>query len=268
MMIPLRRYLIVKEHGVLTYPEGTACAEVLIAGEEGGAQAGLVFKGLFVGRALQVPQPRPGPLERVPRECSRLLPAHGAGAARHRSRAARRRLHHRLPLVGPHGGRGPARRRSCSSPPSRSSARAARRLLYPAHDADPRDGRRTRSGIDYIRYIGAGAVAAGGIINLARALPTIVDSFRASFRDLRVSGRRRPPSGRRTERDIPITVVLVGSRRPRLGHDARAPAPASNLALRRSSSSCSASSSPWSPRASRASWARRRARSAAWPSRR
>src|SRR6201982_2970223 len=49
MMIPLRRYLIVKEHGVLTYPEGTACAEVLIAGEEGGAQANLVFSGLLPG---------------------------------------------------------------------------------------------------------------------------------------------------------------------------------------------------------------------------
>ena len=49
MMIPLRRYLIVKEHGVLTYPEGTACAEVLIAGEKGGTQAGLVFRGLFAG---------------------------------------------------------------------------------------------------------------------------------------------------------------------------------------------------------------------------
>src|SRR5881275_2130462 len=48
-MIPLRRQLIVKEHGVLTYPEGTACAEVLIVGEERGAQAGLVFTGLFVG---------------------------------------------------------------------------------------------------------------------------------------------------------------------------------------------------------------------------
>jgi uncharacterized oligopeptide transporter (OPT) family protein len=53
-------------------------------------------------------------------------------------------------------------------------------------------------------------VAAGGIINLARALPTIIDSFRASFRDLRVSGLSAT-GGRRTERDIPITVVLVGS---------------------------------------------------------
>jgi uncharacterized oligopeptide transporter (OPT) family protein len=49
MMIPLRRYLIVKEHGVLTYPEGTACAEVLIVGEKGGTAGELVFTGCFAG---------------------------------------------------------------------------------------------------------------------------------------------------------------------------------------------------------------------------
>ena len=54
MMIPLRRYLIVKEHGRLTYPEGTACAEVLIAGEAKGTQAGFVFKGLFVGLGFKL----------------------------------------------------------------------------------------------------------------------------------------------------------------------------------------------------------------------
>jgi uncharacterized oligopeptide transporter (OPT) family protein len=62
----------------------------------------------------------------------------------------------------------------------------------------------------YIRYIGAGAVAAGGIINLLKALPTILDSFRASFRDLTLraeGGDRRP----RTERDLPISLVLGGS---------------------------------------------------------
>src|SRR4029079_11414531 len=64
---------------------------------------------------------------------------------------------------------------------------------------------------NYIRYIGAGAVAAGGIINLARALPTIIDSFRASFRDLRKMRGEGGASGRRTERDIPINVVLIGS---------------------------------------------------------
>src|SRR6187397_2475891 len=49
MMVPLRRALIVKEHGVLPYPEGTACAEVLVAGERGGQLATLVFSGLGIG---------------------------------------------------------------------------------------------------------------------------------------------------------------------------------------------------------------------------
>lgn len=47
-MVPLRKALIVQEHGVLPYPEGQACAEVLLAGEEGGAKAGIVFKGLGI----------------------------------------------------------------------------------------------------------------------------------------------------------------------------------------------------------------------------
>jgi hypothetical protein len=63
----------------------------------------------------------------------------------------------------------------------------------------------------YIRYIGAGAVAAGGIINLAKALPTIIDSFRASFRDLRLTAAGSGDTRPRTERDIPSSVVLVGS---------------------------------------------------------
>ena len=63
----------------------------------------------------------------------------------------------------------------------------------------------------YIRYIGAGAVAAGGIINLVKAMPTIIDSFRASFRDLKLSSAGGAEEKRRTERDIPISVVLGGS---------------------------------------------------------
>src|ERR1700741_3283791 len=51
MMVPLRRALIVKEHGVLPYPEGAACADVLVAGERGGALAKTVFSGLGVGAA-------------------------------------------------------------------------------------------------------------------------------------------------------------------------------------------------------------------------
>ncbi len=60
MMVPLRRALIVKEHGVLPYPEGTACADVLVAGERGGALARTVFQGLGVGalwKSLSVDRP-------------------------------------------------------------------------------------------------------------------------------------------------------------------------------------------------------------------
>ena len=53
MMVPLRRALIVKEHGILPYPEGAACADVLIAGERGGALAATVFKGLGDRRAVE-----------------------------------------------------------------------------------------------------------------------------------------------------------------------------------------------------------------------
>ena len=63
----------------------------------------------------------------------------------------------------------------------------------------------------YIRYIGAGAVAAGGIINLIKAMPTIMDSFRASFRDLKLTSSGGTGDRRRTEKDIPISVVLGGS---------------------------------------------------------
>ena len=106
MMIPLRRYLIVKEHGVLTYPEGTACAEVLIAGEERGAQAGFVFKGLFAGLIFKFATavtrlwsgsriPYPG-AEGVEGRVRHLARAHGSG------------LHHRLQVLRDHGGRRPA----------------------------------------------------------------------------------------------------------------------------------------------------------------
>jgi uncharacterized oligopeptide transporter (OPT) family protein len=63
----------------------------------------------------------------------------------------------------------------------------------------------------YIRYIGAGAVAAGGIINLVKAFPTILDSFRASFRDLRLTSLAASAERPRTERDLPIAVVVAGS---------------------------------------------------------
>jgi putative OPT family oligopeptide transporter len=208
MMIPLRRYLIVKEHGRLTYPEGTACAEVLMVGEERGAQAGLVFNGLLVGALYKFLNQILALWNEFP---ERVL------AFYHRT--ARVRLDTDPALLGVGyiiGYRssalmvgGGALASLVLIPAIGLFGEGRTTVLYPGStlisqmDAD--DIWR-----NYIRYIGAGAVAAGGIINLARAMPTIVDSFRASFRDLKLSREGAAASAPRTERDIPITVVLVG----------------------------------------------------------
>ncbi len=207
MMIPLRRYLIVKEHGRLTYPEGTACAEVLIAGEEKGAQAAFVFKGLFLGLAYKlatavlklwpaVPEVHIPALKASKVPCDVSPELMGVGyIIGYRSSAI---------MVG-----GGLLSWLVFIPAIALFGEGRPTPLFPAStlisamSANDIWGR-------YIRYIGAGAVAAGGIINLAKAFPTILDSFRASFRDLRLSGAgddARP----RTERDIPISIVLGGS---------------------------------------------------------
>jgi putative OPT family oligopeptide transporter len=208
MMIPLRRYLIVKEHGRLTYPEGTAAAEVLVAGEERGTQARLVFQGLSVGlvsKALTaIFRLWPGVAEyHVPRYKAAQVSVDlspelmGVGyIIGYRSSAI---------MVG-----GGLLSWLVLIPAIALFGEGRTVPLYPAtvpiDQMQPFD-----IWSRYIRYIGAGAVAAGGIINLVKAMPTILDSFRASFRDLRLSAADERETRRRTERDIPISVVLGGS---------------------------------------------------------
>ncbi len=208
MMIPLRRYLIVKEHGRLTYPEGTACAEVLVAGEQRGAQADLVFKGLFVGLVYKtvtvvsrfwnnVPEFHIPSLKASKVACDVSPELMGVGyIIGYRSSAI---------MVG-----GGLLSWLVLIPAIALFGDGRVSPLFPATSLisnmspDELWGR-------YIRYIGAGAVAAGGIINLVKALPTIIDSFRASFRDLRLTGQNSAEARPRTERDIPISVVLLGT---------------------------------------------------------
>jgi putative OPT family oligopeptide transporter len=209
MMIPLRRYLIVKEHGVLTYPEGTACAEVLIAGEKGGTEAGVIFTGLFAGALYKFLNLILGLWNEFPERVMGFY-----------HRTARIRLDTDPALLGVGyiiGYRSSALMvgggllSSLVLIPAIGLFGEGRLTpLYPATVPIPEMGT-DDIWSNYIRYIGAGAVAAGGIINLARAMPTIIDSFRASFRDLRKMRGEGAASGRRTERDIPINVVLIGS---------------------------------------------------------
>ncbi len=208
MMIPLRRYLIVKEHGRLTYPEGTACAEVLIAGEAKGAQASFVFKGLFAGLLfklgtgvvrlwnaipeIHIPSLR---ASKVAVDISPELMGVGYIIG-YRSSAI---------MVG-----GGLLSWLVLIPAIALFGEGRASPLFPAttliSQMSP-DEIWSR----YIRYIGAGAVAAGGIINLLKALPTILDSFRASWRDLRLSRDEGGDSRPRTERDLPLSLVLGGS---------------------------------------------------------
>lgn len=202
-MIPLRKALIVKEHGVLPYPEGTACAEVLLAGEEGGSKASVVFAGLgisaaykFIADGLKV---FPSEIEwAVPgyTNCAigiDVLPALvgvgyicGYKISGYMFSGALVGWFVLIPMISLFGGDA---------------------VLYPATDPI--------SSLDYwgiwdsyIRYIGAGAVAFGGILSLIKSLPLIVDTFRKAMKDYSIKGES---STLRTDNDMSMKVVLLGS---------------------------------------------------------
>ena len=220
MMVPLRRALIVKEHGVLPYPEGTACAEVLVAGERGGKLAALVFGGLAFGavwKALSwilnlfrteigyaMPRGSQFPNATLAVDISPEYLGVGyvigpriAGTMVAGGVLAWLGLLPLLSILGQFINE--------PFPP-----------IHPNFAVNPATGRPFLiSEMDpgqlwsaYIRYIGAGGVLAAGIITLARTLPTIVSSARGSLRDFRaVTAETRS----RTERDIPMSIVLGGS---------------------------------------------------------
>jgi putative OPT family oligopeptide transporter len=212
MMVPLRRALIVKEHGVLPYPEGAACADVLVAGERGGALAATVFKGLGIGALwkafswiVQIFRTVIGyslsrasffPNATVNIDISPEYMGVGyvigpriAGVMFAGGMLSWLVL---LPLLSILG-----RYLTVPLPP------------VPANGLrlDQMSAQQIWSA--YIRYTGAGAVLAAGIITLIRTIPTIVSSFRDSMKDF---GAGAAAALRiRTERDIPLVAVLGGS---------------------------------------------------------
>ena len=228
MMIPLRRSLIVKEHATLPYPEGTACASVLIAGERGGNLARTAFQGLgfavvyaFLQKVFRFVAETP---TLAIRATNRYLPAavlsgditpeylgvgyiigpQIAGVLVAGGVLAWLGLIPLLTVVTPAdtiaaqlvklGYLG-----SLSTPGGPGGWNPAAHAFADTAAAVYRA---------YVRQIGAGAVAAGGFITLLKTLPTIVSSFKESVASLR---HRHERVDARTERDLPITVVLVGS---------------------------------------------------------
>jgi putative OPT family oligopeptide transporter len=210
-MVPLRRSLIVKEHGTLPYPEGTACAEVLVAGERGGSLAGKVFAGLGVAFAykslmsilglwkdtptIQTSRGSSFPNASVSAEITPeylgvgyIIGPRIAGVLVAGGVLSYLVLIPLIALVG-------------DALPAVLKPGVGGKLI---HDMSPSEIR-----LGYVRYIGAGAVAAGGLITLIRTLPTIVSAFRESFKSLREMKAGVKPA--RTEREIPITYVIIGS---------------------------------------------------------
>ena len=205
-MIPLRNALIVKEHGVLPYPEGTACAEVLLAGEEGGASAKTVFAGMglsavfkFITDGLKVvPGVVTAPIRSLRTAFSaEVYPALlgvgyicGIKIASYMFAGALLGWFVLIPAITIFGG-----------PTTMYPGDVPIAQMYAEGGADAIWG-------SYIRYIGAGAVAAGGIISLIKSLPLIVSTFKDSLKGLKGGTKA---GSLRTEQDLDMRLVLGGS---------------------------------------------------------
>jgi len=209
MMIPLRRALIVKEHDTLIYPEGTACAEVLIAGEERGLQAKRVFQAFGLGFVYKFLM---GGLKLWPDVPSKALTFYPGAAV---SAEISPELMGVGYIIGPRiagylfaGGcfaylvLAPAIKLVGSGLTEPFGFPPVKLI----RDMSPGEIRSS-----FIFYIGAGAVASAGIIALARSLPTIVSSFASSLKDLRESRMGQALTKLRTEDDLPISITLGGS---------------------------------------------------------
>lgn len=213
-MIPLRRFLIEREHGKLPYPEGTACAHVLVANEAGGGNAKNVFLGLGVGALykaltgwaqvlsseahMKVPFLRKGELGMD------LSPAlFGVGYI----------LGPRISTVMVGGGL----LSSLLIIPAIAYWGDGRPPLYPEMIMTINEMSASQIWTRYVRYIGAGAVAAAGIMTLVKSMPVMIQSFRIGAQELRervetVAGKIMPASLSvpRTSRDLPLKAVGAG----------------------------------------------------------
>jgi putative OPT family oligopeptide transporter len=208
-MVPLRRQLIVKEHGNLTFPEGTACADVLVAGERGGSFAGRVFWGLGLGGAYTFlmntvqartaqPEARPSWFPGASFRAAITSEYLGVGY-----------------IIGPRVAgilfAGGIISWLVMMPAIKFYGQLSGNTpIYPSTIPIPQMTPDQLWGT-YIRPMGAGAVAASGLITLLRTLPTIISALRAGLKDVRAEGAGQSTFSSRIDRDVPMRAVIVGS---------------------------------------------------------
>lgn len=203
-MVPLRNALIVKEHGVLPYPEGTACSEVLMAGQEGGANASTVFAGMGIGAFFKFI------IDGI-----KLVPSQVSVSVKGFAGEIGTQIYPAVMSVGYICGP------RISSYMFSGGVLAwmvlipiivlfgAETILYPGTETiGAIFAAEGASGIwdNYIRYIGAGALAAGGIISLVKSLPLIVRTFRDAIKSMK-KGASTDTS--RTAKDLSMKVILM-----------------------------------------------------------
>ncbi|MGH6692657.1 MAG: OPT family oligopeptide transporter, partial [Gammaproteobacteria bacterium] len=203
LMIPLRRALIVKEHGRLPYPEGTACGEVLVAGEQGGLRARLLFQAFGLAFGYKFLMAGLKAWKEVP---GRAIPGYpGASVAAEVSPELMGVGYIIGPRIAGFLFAGGTLAYLVLIPAISLFGSGLTSTIFPAttliSEMSPSQIR-----ANYVFYIGAGAVASAGIIALIRALPTIASAFQHGVQDLRGS-LGEAASRLRTDHDLPIWVT-------------------------------------------------------------
>jgi putative OPT family oligopeptide transporter len=208
MMIPLRRAFIVKQHDTLKYPEGTACADVLIVGEQGGASAKTVFVGFGLAFVYQILMLGMKFWKDTP---ERVIKWYKGAVASIEVNPALLGVGYiigtRISCIMLAGG---LLTYFVLMPAIHLFGDQMEAAVYPAkipiHAMGASELRE-----NFTLYIGAGAVTAGGIISLFQSLPLIVRSLASGLRDMSTSRRGNGGAVRRTDRDMPMWLVGVGS---------------------------------------------------------
>jgi len=213
-MIPLRRQLIVQEHDALPYPEGTACADVLIAGEKGGSLASRVFLGLGLGGVYTLFQNKNlfGAWPDAPEYQPDFGPQHVLKGASINANATSEYLGVGY-IIGPRVAgiifAGGVLSWLVIMPLMYFFGKDLTHPIYPGlvpiGQMGPWDLWAT-----YIKPMGAGAVAAAGVVTLIKTIPTIVSALAAGLKTMRpgAAGHAKPI---RTENDLSMSVVIIGS---------------------------------------------------------
>lgn len=204
-MVPLRKALIVQEHGTLPYPEGQACAEVLVAGEEGGAKSSTVFAGLGIAAAYKFITDG---LKAFPSEVHWEIPAYkGSGIGMDVLPALLGVGYICGPKISSYLFCGGLLGWFVLMPVIVLFGGST--VLFPATVSIAEvyaEGGSFAIWSNYIKYIGAGAVACGGVLSLIKSLPLIIRTFKDAIKGF----GKGVETDERTNQDLNLKIILIG----------------------------------------------------------